>query len=114
MNQRPHQSFAQIIAYIVVCPAEVLFTDVIEDIVNTGHHLVMRETERVDRVQHSELRHDFRSEDVADLLLCLVVGNDGSSVHYCFPFTGQDRESSVWIALHLSFAGKRGAVLCLG
>ena len=50
MEQGAHQSFADIIAGIVILSGEILLTDVIEDIIDTGNHLIVRQRQGVFRI----------------------------------------------------------------
>ena len=81
MNNRTHEAFTEIIRRVVIRAAEVLLTDVIEDIVDACHHLVVRNTQCEHRVQHGELRHNCFSEYMTDFLLCSVIRDDGTTVH---------------------------------
>ena len=82
MEQGPHQSFADVIACIVIFSGEVLLADMIEDIINPGRHLIMRQRQRVLRIQDRKPGHDLLiCKDMADLHLCLVVCDNRSCIH---------------------------------
>ena len=81
MDERAHEPFREIIARIVVRPGEVLFADMVENIVNPRHHLIVRKREGVRRIKHGELGEHLRSEDVTDLELLLGIGDDRAAVH---------------------------------
>ena len=52
------------------------------DVKETCNHLVLRDRERVCRVEDGEFREDVISEDVADLELLVVVSDDTSAIHF--------------------------------
>ena len=82
VNNRAHQPFADIVAGIVIITGEILFTDMIKDIIDARYHLIMRQCQRVFRVQDGKLRHDlFIGKYMTDLLFCLRIGDDRSGVH---------------------------------
>ena len=77
MQHRAHQALADVVARRIVCAGEILLANVVEDIVDAGHHLTMRQRHRVPRVQDGEARDDLLiREDMADLLLRLLIGDD--------------------------------------
>ena len=73
---------ADIIACIVVLPGEILFAYMVENVVNAGYHLIVRQRQRVFRVQYSEPGHDLLiREHMTDLLMGVRVRDHGSRVH---------------------------------
>ena len=82
VEDRPHQSLADIVAHIVVFAGEILLTDVVEDVIDAGNHLIARQRQGVSGVQDGEFGHDpLVCKDMSDLLLRLLVGDDGAGVH---------------------------------
>ena len=53
----------------------------IKDIVDTRYHLSLRKRESIFRIQDRKLRHDFFTENVADLQFLFMVRNDGTRIH---------------------------------
>lgn len=82
MEQGAHQSFADIIAHVVVLAGEILLADVIKDVIDAGSHLIVRQRQGVFRIQNGKSGHDFLiCEDMADFLLGFRIGNDSARVH---------------------------------
>ena len=81
-EQRPEQTFADIIAGVVVLARKILFADVAENIVYARHHLIVRQRERIDGVEHRKPGHDaFIGKHVTYLELLRMVGDDRARVH---------------------------------
>ena len=81
MDNGLHQRLGKIIGGVVVVAREVLLTNVVEDIVDTRRHLALGQGEGEGGVEDRELRHDIIAEDMANLELLLVVGDDRAAVH---------------------------------
>ena len=82
MEQRTHQSLADIITGIVILTREILLADMVEDIVDSGYHLIVRQRQRILRVQDGKPWHDlFIRKDMSDLLFCLSVRDHCTGVH---------------------------------
>ena len=81
VDERTHEPFVEVVAGVVVLVAAVLLQEVRHDIENAGHHLILRHRERQLRVQNREFRHQPAVEDLAELEVLRVVGDDGTAVH---------------------------------
>ena len=81
MDNRAHQAFSEVVACIVVEVGEVLFHDVIHDIIDAGLHLILGNGHRELRVQDGELRHQAAIEHMANLERVLSIGNHRASIH---------------------------------
>ena len=82
MQQRAHQSLTEMITGIVILARKILFADMIEDIVDTRRHLLMRQCHRIARIQDGKARHDLLiRKDMTDLHLGLGIRNDCARVH---------------------------------
>ena len=80
MDDRFHQALGKIVTCIVVLTGEVLLADMIEDIINTCDHLILRNCVGIFGIQ--EPRHDIVTEYVTDFHFLLMVCNNGTTVHF--------------------------------
>ena len=76
-----HQGLRKIVAHVVVLAGKILLADMVEDIVDARHHLVLRQGHRKAGIEDGELRHDLLTEHMADLLMGLMVGDHRAAVH---------------------------------
>ena len=54
----------------------------VEDVIDTGHHLIMGQCQCVLRIQDGELRHDLLiSEHMPDLLMSMRVRDHRPCIH---------------------------------
>lgn len=82
MEQGAHESFADIVTGVIVLTGKILLANVVEDVIDTGNHLIVRQRQGVFRVQNSKPGHDFLiCKDMAYFLFGFRIGNDGARVH---------------------------------
>ena len=81
-DEAAHEALCQVVARAVVGAREVLLGDVVHDVEDARDHLVARQRVGELGVEHGEAREDAGvGEDVADLHLGPVVGDDRPAVH---------------------------------
>ena len=81
VEQRAHQALHEVVRGAVILPGEILLGDVVHNVVNAGHHLVLGQGIGILGVEDGELGKDLLPEDVADLLLGGVIGDYRAPVH---------------------------------
>ena len=82
MYDRFHQCLRKIVACIVIVAGEILLTDMVENIVDPGNHLVLRYRVGIFRIQDRKLWHHIISEYMSDLLFLLVICYNSTAVHF--------------------------------
>ena len=82
VNHRFHQCLADIIAGIVILPREILLADMIENIINSSHHLLLRQCKSEFRVQDCKLWHHSISKHMTDFQLLIMIRNYRASIHF--------------------------------
>ena len=81
VEQRAHQALHEVVRGAVILPGEILLGDVVHNVVNAGHHLVLGQGIGILGVEDGERGKDLLPEDVADLLLGGVIGDYRAPVH---------------------------------
>ena len=81
VDQGAHEALHEVVGGGVVLPGEVLLGDVVHDVIDPRHHLIVGEGIGVLRVQDGELGEDLLAKHMADLQLGGVVGDDRAAVH---------------------------------
>ena len=81
-NDRTHQSLCDIITGIVILTGKILLTDMVENVINPCHHLVLRQCKGEFRVEDGKLREYLRSKHMTDFQLLLMIGDHRATVHF--------------------------------
>ncbi len=82
MDNRAHEPLCQIITGVIIISGEILFTDMIKHIINTGNHLILRHRHGKFRIQDGETRHNFFTKYMADFQFLLMIGNNRACIHF--------------------------------
>ena len=78
-DQRAHEALGQVVARVVVASREILLQDVGHDVVDTRHHVILRDGVGKLRVEDGKVRI---AEVVEQLQFLLVRGDDRSTIHF--------------------------------
>ena len=73
VNQRTHQTFGDIIGGVVVIAGEILFCDMVHDIVNARYHLPFGQCVSQFRVQDGKLGEYIISKDMPNFQFLFMV-----------------------------------------
>ena len=81
MKNRTQQSFTDIIACIVIFSGKILFTYMIENIIDTGNHLIFGKGIRICRIQNCEFWKYVFTKHMTDFQLLFMIGDHRTAVH---------------------------------
>ena len=82
MDQGFHQCLCDIVARIIILSGEILFADMIKDIIDACNHLSLRERKSKLWIQDRKLWHYLVPENMSDLQFLLMIGYYGTCVHF--------------------------------